>query len=131
MNPVTIDIKDMLEDDSSLALEYGVDLFISKEPPKPNNCITLYDTPSCPPERALDVDNIRYNSSVQIRVRNLDYITGMTLARNIMTSLLERAQETWNGALYTFIQATGEPALLHRDENDRVLIITNFNLKRR
>jgi len=131
MNPVAIDIKDMLEADSSLALTYATDLFISKEPPKPNNCVTLYDTPSFPPDRALVVDNIVYNSSIQIRIRNLDYTIGMALARNIMSSLHARAQETWNGALYTVIQATGEPALLHRDENDRVLIIINFNIKRR
>jgi len=131
MNPASIDIKNMLEADSSLALEFGVDLFISKEPPKPNDCVTLYDTPSFPPERALDVDNIIYNSSVQVRVRDMDYILGMALARNIMTSLHARAQEAWNGTLYTVIQATGEPALLHRDENDRVLIIINLNLKRR
>lgn len=131
MNSVALDIKDMLEADSSLGLEYGVDLFISKEPTKPNDCVTLYDTPSYPPDRGLDLDNIMYNSSIQVRVRNLDYTVGITLAIDIMESLLERAQETWGGTLYTFIQAMGEPALLHRDENDRVLIIVNFNLKRR
>lgn len=131
MNPVAIDVKDMIESDSSLALEYGTDLFISKEPPKPNNCVTLYDTPSYPPESTLKVGEELFNGSLQIRIRNLDYTAGFALAWNILLSLHERAQETWNGTLYTVVKATGEPSLLHRDENDRVLIIINFNLKRR
>lgn len=132
MNPASEDIKDMLDGSAGgLGLTFTTDLFISKEPTTPDDCVTIYDTPSFPPDLTLNPDERYYNSSVQIRVRNNSYQTGMTLARNILESLHGRAQETWNGTLYTVIMATGEPAALARDDNNRVIIIINFNLQRR
>jgi len=129
MNPVTEDIKDILEADSSLALTYATDLFISKEPNRPDDCVTLYDTPSYPPLLTLDGETY-YRSGLQIRVRNQDYDTGMTLARNIMSCLHGRANETWNGTSYALIHAVGEPAALAWDDKNRVIIIINFNCQR-
>jgi hypothetical protein len=131
MNPIAEDIKDMLEAQSSLALTFGTDLFIAIEPTGPDACVTILDTPSFPPDLTLDPEERFYNSSFQIRVRHTDYLIGMALARNIMESLHGRAHETWNGTLYTVITATGEPAPMSRDENNRFVIITNFNSKRR
>jgi hypothetical protein len=130
MNPVSEDIKDMLVADSSLGLAFATDLFIGREPDSPSNCVTIYDTPSYPIETSLD--NVRvHNSHFQIRVRNIGYLAGMTLARNIMDSLQGRAQETWNGTLYSSITAAGEPALLMWDGNNRAIIVFNFNTRRR
>ena len=131
MNPVSEDIKDMLEDDTSLGLTFGTDLHIAKEPSTPDNVVTIYDTPSYPPDITLDNSNVYYRSSFQVRVRHLEQDTGMALARNIMESLHARAQETWNGTLYTVIRATGEPAPLGWSEKDRIIIIVNFNCQRR
>jgi len=131
MNAVSEDIKDMLEAESALALTAGTDLFIGKEPKSPDNTVTIFDTPSFPPDLNLDPTERYYRSAFQIRVRNKSYTVGMDLARNIMELLHGRASETWNSALYTVIQATGEPALLDRDSNDRPRIITNFNAQRR
>ena len=130
MNAASEDIKDMLVDDSSLGLTFATDLFIAKEPTTPDDCVTIYDTPSYPPENTLDNQRI-YNSSVQIRIRDLSYVSGMALARNIMDSLHARAQETWNSSLYTVIDAMGEPAALAWDDNKRIIIVINFNMKRR
>lgn len=130
MNQASEDIKDMLVADSTLGLAFHVDLFVGKEPASPSNCVTIYDTPSFPPDVTLD--NVRiYDTHFQIRVRHNDYVGGMTLARNIMDSLHARAQETWNGTLYTSITSAGEPALLTWDGNNRAIIITNFNTRRR
>jgi hypothetical protein len=132
MNNAAEDVKDMLEDDSTLGLTFKVDLFIGKEPATPDNCVTIYDTPSFPPQMTIEGEGSSYyRSSVQIRVRNNSYDDGMALAINIMQSLHERAQETWNGTLYTVVQALGEPALLAWDGNDRALIVNNYNLQRR
>ena len=131
MNAVSVDVKDMLAAESALALTFATDLFISKEPTTPDDCVTVYDTPSFPPDLTLNKDERYYTSSVQVRIRNNSYLTGMDLARNIMELLHGRANETWNGALYTVITATGEPAPLPYDENDRAIIIINFNLQRR
>lgn len=131
MNPASKDIKDMLVADSSLGLGYATDLFIAKEPKAPSECVTIYDTPSFPPDLTLNPAE-KYNySSVQIRVRNKAYFAGMALAMTIMESLHGRAQETVNGTLYTVIRATGEPAPIGFDENNRILIVINFNLQRR
>ena len=131
MNPASEDIKDMLADESSLGLAFATNLFIGEEPTLPDNCVTIYDTPSFPPDLTLNKDERYYNSSVQIRVRYNTYSAGMSLARSILTSLHGRANESWNGALYTVITATGEPAAIARDDNERFIIVTNYNLQRR
>ncbi len=131
MNAVSIDVRDMLAAESSLALTFTKDLFIGMEPPKPDNTVTIFDTPSFPPDIYLDPTERYYNSACQIRVRNKDYEAGMELARNIMELLHARANEVWNSTTYTVIKATGEPAWLDMDTNKRVRFITNFNLQRR
>ena len=130
MNAVSEDIKDMLIDSSSLGLDFPTNLFIGHEQKSPDNCVTIYDTPSFSAEVTLDQQRI-YRSSFQIRVRHLSYATGMTLARDIMDYLHDRAQESWNGTLYTTMEATGEPAQLALDGNMRAIIIINFTTKRR
>ncbi|KKL57640.1 hypothetical protein LCGC14_2233410 [marine sediment metagenome] len=131
MNAVSKDVKDMLAAESSLALTYAKDLFIGVEPTKPDNTVTIFDTPSFPPDLYMDPTERYYYSSIQIRVRNTGYTEGITLARNIMELLHARANETWNGTLYTVITATGEPAWLDMDANHRSRFIVNFNLQRR
>jgi|WetSurSiteA1Bulk_404760.scaffolds.fasta_scaffold146484_1 hypothetical protein len=132
MNAPSIDIVDMLEADSSLGLICGVggNLFVAKEPPNPDNTVTIFDTFGYPPYMGLTDVGYEY-PSIQIRVRNRDYRTGWNLANEIMTALHGRAHETWNGALYQVIYATNGPALLDWDDNGRVRLIINFNLQRR
>ena len=130
MNTTSFDVKDMLEA-AGLGLIYKKNLFRAKEPTNPDNVVTIYDTPTGMPERTLDNSQFYYRSSIQVRVRNNNYSDGMTLAMNIMQSLHGRAQETWGGTLYTVIQATGEPVPMAWDENNRTIIIINFNLQRR
>lgn len=131
MNSASEDIKDMLDGDSSLGLTYGTDLFIGKEPSSPDNCVTIIDTGGYPPMRAVDTSVKYFYSSVQIRIRNKRYTDGYAVARDVFDSLHNRAQETWNGTLYTVIQAADEPALLGWDGNNRPQFIINFNTQRR
>ena len=130
MNAASEDIKDILEAESSLGLSYPSNLFIAKEPSLPNNCVTIYDTPSWPPELTF-TGEVYYRSGIQVRVRDQDYDSGMGLARNIMNCLHGRAQETWNGTLYSLISAVGEPAAMAWDDKSRIIIIINFNCQRR
>jgi len=120
----------MIDGESSLGLTFATDLFVGKEPSTPENCVTIFENPSFPPYLGL-TDTGYFYSSVQIRVRNKDYQTGYDLARDIMTSLHGRANETWNGTLYTVIRASGEPALLDWDANDRCRFTINFEIQRR
>ena len=130
MNAPSIDIAEMLEAVSSLGLTLGVNLFIGSEPVKPNETVTIYDTYGSPPQLTLDVQDYYY-PSIQIRVRAQDYVTGWNLVNSIMLALHGRAQETWNGTLYSVIFCSSGPAHLDWDENRRPRFIVNFNLQRR
>ena len=133
MNAPSIDIKDMLESYGDSSGIQGIDantVFIGREPDKPNECITIFDYTGRPPY--LGLTNVGYEyPSVQIRVRSLSYITGWALIEAIKTALHGRANETWNGTLYTVIYCSSGPALLDHDDHNRVRFIINFNLQRR
>ena len=124
------DIKDMLEDESSLGLTFATDLFVGREPPEPDDSVTIFDTPGFPPALNLNDQGYEY-PSVQIRVRSNDYLTGWNLIHAIQVVLHGKAGETWNATLYTVIYCSSGPALLDWDENNRPRFIINFNLQRR
>jgi hypothetical protein len=132
MNATSEDVKDMLLSESSLGLEFADNLFIGKEPVTPKNVVTIFDTYGRPPQLTLEGQGANYYyPSVQIRVRNSNYRTGWNLINSIMSVLHGRANETWNGTLYTVIYCSSGPALLDWDDNGLVRFIINFNLQRR
>jgi hypothetical protein len=130
MTDVSYDIKDMLEA-AGLGLIFKTNLFIAKEPTGPDDIVTITPTPGFAPERTLDNGLWYYRSAVQVRIRNNKYSDGMALGMNILQSLHDRANTEWNGTLYAVIQAQGEPTPMAWDENNRVIVIINFNLQRR
>jgi len=132
MNAPAEDVKDMLESESSLGLVCGVggNLFIGKEPAKPDNCVTIFDTYGRPDK--LTFDNAIYERpSVQIRVRNNNYRNGYNVINEIYLSLHGRAHETWNGAIYEVIYCSSGPFHFDWDDNGRARFIINLNLQRR
>jgi hypothetical protein len=132
MNAPSEDIKDMLIEDSSLGLTFATNLFKSKEPKTPRNCVTIYDTPGLGSDPKLDPAEGDYERpGLQIRVRNYDYDAGMTLAQSIKELLHCRAQESRNGAFYTSIVCVNGPTHIGYDDNNNALIVLNFNLQRR
>lgn len=133
MNSSSIDIKDILVAESSLGLIFATNLFIGKEPALPKNCITIFDTPGYPDELLLtgsENGNSYQYPSVQIRVRNISYLVGWGIIENIKNALHGRANETWNGSLYSMIKCSSGPALLDWDDNSNVRFIINFDLQR-
>ena len=131
MNTPADDIKDMLVAESALALTFGTNLFVGREPDTPPDCVTVFDTTAGAPQLTLTGHDDYYRPSIQVRVRNRRYVTGWTLAHNIVAALHARSQQTWNGTRYTFIQCSSGPALLEWDENNRIKFIVNFNIQRR
>lgn len=134
MQAPSVDVKDMLEEDSSLGLVCGIggNLFIGREPTLPQNCVTILDLHGFPPQLTFEGKGELYEYPItQVRVRNRDYQTGWNLANDIMISLHGRASETWNGALYTVIYCSSGPTLLTWNDNELVIFIINFNLQRR
>ena len=131
MNIPSEDIKDLLEGESSLALVFTDDLFIAFEPSSPDDCVTIFDTPGGLPNMSFDVSERYDRPSIQIRVRNRNYVTGLQLTHDIKDFLHRKAHETVNGTYYSLIQCTGEPAFLDWDENRRARFIVNFDIQRR
>lgn len=130
MNPSSVDIKDMIVAESELGYTFGTDIFVGKEPAMPNNCATIFDTFGSPQQLTNDGANYFY-PSVQIRVRNTRYDTGWDAANDIVQLLHARAQETWNGTLYSLIRCMGEPVFFDVDDNERFRFIINIDIQRR
>ena len=130
MNSAVQDIKDMLVAES-LGLIFGTNLFVGKEPDHPDECATLFETAGLPPQLTFDASERYERPSFQVRVRSNSYLTGWSLIHNIMCALHGRAQETWNGTLYSVIYCSSGPAMLDWDQNGRVRFVINFNLQRR
>ena len=130
MQPSSVDIVKMLEAQVALGLIFGINLFIGKEPVKPSNSVTIFDTPGFPPGLSLNDKGYEY-PAIQIRVRNDNYINGWNIIESIKNLLHGRAQETWNGTLYSVIICASGPALLDWDDNNKVRFIINFDLQRR
>jgi len=131
MNSSSEDIKDMLEAESSLGLTFGTNLFIGREPSKPDNCVTIFDTMGRSPQLTLNKEEYYEYPSIQIRVKNNKYDEGWTEINNIMLSLHGRAHETWNETVYSLIQCIGGIAFLDWTENNRSRFVVNFNIQRR
>ena len=130
MKASSIDISDMLKAESALNLIFATNLFVGKEPASPSDCVTIFDTSGQPPQLNLTDQGMEY-PSVQIRVRNIDYQTGWNMVDAIKSLLHGRAQETWNGTLYSVIYCASGPVFLDYDDNSRARFIVNFNILRR
>ena len=129
MNSLAVDIKDLLESQSGLGFTFGTDLFVSLEPEKPDNCVTIYDTSGQIPDLALTSESY-YRDTVQIRVRNNSYENAMSLIYSIESFLQGRHTFTMNSIKYALIKTMIPPFHLGYDKNRRVLIVLNIEAQR-
>jgi hypothetical protein len=133
MNAPSEDVKDILESNSSLGLTYATDLFIGKEPGGPNvpdNCVTIFDTGEFSPQLTLTKGENYYYPTIQIRVRNNQYVSGYDLISDIRDVLHALNHETWNSTVYELIECASGPEFLDFDEHNRARFIINFNIQR-
>lgn len=130
MNITSEDIKDILIGESSLGLTFGTNLFIGKEPAGKDNCATIIDSYGLPPQLTFDRTEKYEYPSIQILVRNNDYVAGLTLCYNIK-DVLHGYSNTINGTFYSVVRCSGDAAFLQWDENDRAVFSINFLIQRR
>jgi hypothetical protein len=139
MNASVVDIKEIIEyyynggDESSSGFAYSPELYpisIGKESAEPANIISLFEMEGYH-QLTMNKCEVYEYPFIQIRVRSNAYLEGWAIISNIKEILHGRAQETWNGTLYTLIRCSGGPALLDYDKNQRVRFICNFSLQRR
>lgn len=132
MNACSVDISSILVSDTPLGLTIGTNLFVGKEPTKPENCVTILDSYGSPPMMTFEgKGNDYYYDAVQIRVRNKDYRTAEALGHNIMVALHGLANTSVSGTLYTVIRCVNGPAFMTWDDNELVHFIMNFDIQRR
>ena len=130
MNSSANDIKDILVANTALGLVFATNLFVNREPARPDNTVTIFDSYGGLYPLTLDRQTYEY-PSVQIRVRNRIQSEALRIINSIYLSLHGLAHETWNGAVYEVIYCSGGPALLDWDDNDRCRFIINFNIQRK
>lgn len=133
MNAPSVDIKDLLNGESSLGLTFATDLFIGREPSNPDNCVTIFDTPGREPEMTLkgkDEPGYFY-PLVQIRVRNNAYVDGWNEIEGIKNFLNGMHEITQGGAVYDLIKCVQEPSFLDWDKHKRVRFVATFRMHRK
>jgi hypothetical protein len=127
----SVDIKDVLENESALGLIFAQNLFIGREPSTPNNCVTIFDGVGEPPALTLSNDCTLEYPGINIQVRDTSYLAAANLCQQIKDILHGRNNEVWNDTVYHAIICTGGPFLLDFDQNNRARFIVNFRLLRR
>jgi hypothetical protein len=132
MNPASKDICTSLAANPGFELTFGTNLFAGKEPAIPHNCVTVFDIPGYAPLMTLEgKGGIQYyQPSVQVRVRNDNYLDGWNLIHDIQEFLHGINGRVEGGVKYLLIKAVDEPMLLDWDEEGRARFITTFSIHR-
>lgn len=129
MNSPAQDLRLILEADSSLALEFGTDLFIGEMPETPDECASLMDTGGLEP-----TTGPLYYPMAQALVRAGvgQYSNASNLAYGVLDALNRYSgQPDSSGYYYTGIWPVGEPVFLGTDEKNRPMFSINFRMQRR
>lgn len=123
------DLKSLLDANSGLSLEFGVDLFVGDMPETPDSCVCLFDTPGFP----VGIGPF-YTCSAQVLVRGAvgSYVETYSLTADI-SSVLHEYYGTPSGSsfYYTGIWAAGVPFFIGMDDSNRPLFSINFRIQRR
>ena len=123
---------DILGGESSLGLTFATNLYTGREPDSPDNCVTLYDMAGSPPQLTYSQSTSNYYfSGLLVRVRNNNYQDAWDQAYLIHDFLHGYGGETWNGTVYTVVKALDNPQLFNWDENERAIVIINFEVQRK
>jgi hypothetical protein len=129
MNPPSIDIKDMLDNDSSIGLTFGANLFVGEIPGEVSGlAVCVYDSGGDPPELAYTYER----PAVQVRVLSDkgDYEGGHELAQDCRDALIALSNTTINSARYILIKCSSDIIHLGLDSNRRSQFTVNFELHR-
>ena len=99
MNPVSVDIKDILVKECGFV--FAQDLYISAIPAEPYNCVVIFDTSNEEIQNTYDNENYRFES-IMIWVRDVDYGSAYIKANSIISVLNNKANFVLNGSRYLY-----------------------------
>jgi hypothetical protein len=125
MNSPAYDIAQIITSLSTMP-EYGTGLYASSEPATPDNTITVFDTGGFESDVAVDYQR----PTVQVRVRNQNYLDGYAVIAEIKDMLHGSCSYVEGGYLYTGIWAMSDIGGLGYDTNGRALLTLNFRIHR-
>ncbi len=126
MNSPARDIVGILQSSPYKIGVFATDMFVSREPTKPDDCTTIFDTGG--PEPAA-VDQNYERPTIMVRVRNRDYETGFNLITEIK-DILHGYSTTINNTRYVGIWAMQNPTFIGYDSNNHALFTVNFLIHR-
>ena len=115
-------VAEYLDDVTSLVI--GSSLFVSKEPPAPDSCVTVYDTGGRDPIGNLDTAVESRQPTIQIRIRDVTYTAAYAVAENICAKMALLLGQ--HGIKQAVQMADILP--IGSDENRRTLLTINFDL---
>lgn len=132
MNPPAQDIAKVINDGVGLSLTLGTDLFVARKPNSPDACVTVFDNPGSEPLLSYrKADSDYYRPSVSVWSRDVSYLDAYSKIFDILVLLHGTNHTIINGTFYTLIRAMNDIQLLHYDENDRPVMMVNFEVQRR
>lgn len=104
----------------------GWTIRVSKEPTSPDDAITVYDTSGFVP----DPDNGVYHPSIQVRVRGNGYAAAYAKAEEVRDILITPTSVDIGTTNYVNWWQQGSIEHIGYDDNDRALLVLNFNITR-
>jgi len=127
-NAPTEDVKDLLVNAGigTFGGEADWSIYIGSEPNKPNNIITLYDTPGIASNPKFRLDEPRF----QVRVRSKNYNIGFQKAIEVSAQLQGLPSQTFNGTRYEGIWVVLETNFLKADGEGRSIFVTTYRMIR-
>lgn len=136
MNPVSVDIKDLLVTAGigSFASDSAWAINISYEPDTPSDTITIYDTGGPKPSYHMTAGTrgMLY-SDFMVRVRSNSYVNAWNKMWDILESIdhkghftVEADSSSEADVRYSDIQKQTEVEFLRKDNNERTILICNF-----
>jgi hypothetical protein len=108
----------------------GTDIGVNGFMDKANNEIAVFKFSGQPDDTAHGSAIAFEHPRVQVQVRNLSSRAAETLCDAIYTYLRGKMDLTINSHTYQLILASGTPALLGRDEQNRTTFIAEFTIQR-
>lgn len=129
MNPASLDIAQRLaaQGHGTFAGAATWGIFVAKEPQAPDGTVTVYDTSGESP----DPDSDYWRPSVQVRVRHNDYLVAFAKMEELVNELTtDTLSFEINGTRYVGVYQFGSPQFLAFDDNDRAILVANFNIVR-
>ena len=122
----------MLLDDMATLLSTGGmgTVYKDQTPPTPDTVTAVYGQIGQAPTYTMRNPHVLEQPRIQVVCRSVSLETAHTNARSAYDLLSGVRNRTINSVLYHWIQASGEPVLIGKDQNARFTVACNYDIKK-